>query len=89
MKTYIIVFCIIASVFAIAVLIYVIGSIVKSISRRAEEKRVYRGCYRSSLRTEGVLLVTGLLCAASGLLLGTAIAKQKNAERAEKCRFKR
>lgn len=78
MKTYVVIFCIVASVFAIAALTYVAGSIVYGVSKRREERRVGRRAYRSSLRTEGVLLVTGLLCAASGLLLGCAIAKDKD-----------
>ena len=75
MKTYIVIFCIIAAVFAIAALVYVAGSIVYGRAKRNEERRI---CRRESLRTEGVLLVTGLLCAASGLLLGCAIAKDKD-----------
>ena len=91
MKTYIVIFCIVATVFAIAALIYVAGSIVHGVSKRREERRFGKRAYRSSLRAEGVLLVTGLLCATSGLLLGWAIAKDKDRCSASpsKHRFKR
>lgn len=77
MSEWVIVFCILAAMFAIATLIYVVGSIIKGIKRRSEDRSDSHQTGRSVLRTEGVLLITGLLCAASGLLLGRAISKSK------------
>lgn len=87
MTEWITVFCIIAAVFAIGTLIYVVGSIIRSITRKAEERRTVYYANKSALRTEGVLLITGLLCAASGLLIGHAIAKDK--DKSSKTPFKK
>lgn len=91
MTEWVAIFCIVASVFAIATLIYVVGSIINGITRKAEERRVYSRANKSAFRTERVLLITGLLCAASGLLLGHVITRdrEKSAGADAKSPFKR
>ena len=82
MTEWVIVFCIIALLFSIVTIIYVIRSIKKGATGGDEIQHLTRHeSEKSALRTEGVLLITGLLCAASGLLLGYAITKDREQSR--------
>lgn len=87
MTKWVTLFCVVATFFAIATLIYiVIEGIIKGVKRKKEERRAYNQTNQTLLRTEGVLLITGLLCAASGFLIGHAIAKDR--EKPSKSPFK-
>ena len=86
MNEWVKIFCIVAAVFAIATLIYVVGSIIKGIAKRSEEKHMQNN---PPIRTERVLLITGLLCAASGMLIGHAIAKERDRKKDSKFPFRK
>lgn len=90
MTKWVTVFCIVASVFAIATLIYVVGSIIRGSKKRVEERRCVCSRTTSSYsRNRGLLLLTGVVCAASGLLIGHVIAKDREKEKPSKFPFEK
>ena len=78
MIEWITVFCIIAAIFAIATLIYVAISIAHAITKKNEARREHARFVRETHRTEGLVLLTGLFCAATGYLIGRSFMKEKD-----------
>ena len=81
MSKYVVAFCIIGSIFAIVSLIYLAIAIIRDALMHPKKKPHAR--HRSVVRAGGAapagagLVAMGFLCAASGILLGCAIAKKK------------
>lgn len=73
MRTYIIIFCIIATVFAIATLCYVVGSLIAQRRSREREIAITKASYAGS----GWLLLGSMLGTAGGILAAYVTARPR------------
>ncbi len=91
MNPYVVIFCIVATIFAIATLIYVVGSIIKQLKKKKVRKpRVVHTEEASSPPSCGWLLLGCALGAASGAVTACVVARcGKTARRISKKQVER
>lgn len=93
MKKWVVLFCIVATVFAVLAIVYVIASVIRECRKyyKRREMRKRRASRSSAASNASVLpaMLCGAMFAISGLLTWSILSKEKDSSRSKACRRKK